>query len=330
MKLRILFMGTPELSIPSLRAVAGEHEVVAVVTRPDRPRGRGRRLSAPPVKVWAEQHGLDVLQPSTLREPSTQRRIRDHRPDAIVVVAYGLILPAEILAIPPLGCVNVHASLLPRHRGAAPIPAAILAGDRVSGVTTMLMDPGLDTGPILMQRQEPVGERDTAPDLAARLARHGAELLVETLEALAAGELQPQPQADDEVTVTRMLRKEDGRVDWQQQALEIDRQVRALQPWPCAWVALPDGPLRLWAAEPVPAETAAPAIGHAASGAPGTVVRADAEGLWVVCGDGALLQVSELQRPGGRRLAAADFLRGAQIAVGTALGEPLAEDDGRR
>ena len=231
--MRVVFMGTPEFAVPTLTKLVESHHVVGVVTQPDRRAGRGRKLRVSPVKESALAHGLAVLQPESLRKDrETADRLRDLQPDAIVIAAFGQILPAEVLAIPPHGCLNVHASLLPRHRGAAPIAAAILAGDEQTGVTIMLMDEGVDTGPILAQVQTPTGPEDTTLSLGERLAQLGADLLVSTLFQWAAGELEPAPQDESLATYSRLVRKADGRADWRLSAAELARRARAYYPWP--------------------------------------------------------------------------------------------------
>lgn len=307
-------MGTPELAVPSLGALIERFEVVAVATQPDRRAGRGRGLEASPVKRRALEADLPVLQPAGLRDPAAVAQLAAYRPDLVAVVAYGLILPPALLELPPLGCVNVHTSLLPRHRGASPIHGAILAGDEVTGVTTMLMDEGLDTGPILLQEREPVRPRDTTVTLGARLAERGAALLVRTVERLAAASIDPAPQDDAEATLTGLIRKQDGLIDWRRPAVEIERRVRAMQPWPSAFTFHGDTRLQIWRAEPGP-DTDAEA---------GTVV-ALAEALLVACGDGRALRVHEMQRPGGRRLPTADFVRGYPIEPGDRLAQPNGE-----
>ncbi len=302
-------MGTPALALPTLEALSEAHQLVGVATQPDRPRRRGKRLEPSPTKAWAIARGIPVLQPETLRGSGEVARLVSLQPDVAVVVAYGLILPPPVLELPRLGCVNVHASLLPRHRGASPIQAAILAGDQVSGVTTMLMDEGLDTGPVLLRREVRVEPRDTAASLGDRLARAGAELVLRTLTALAAGTIEPQPQDASEATMTRLIRKQDGRIDWRDAGVAIDRHVRAMQPWPGAWTEWGDARLRIWCVETQPGSSGVPA---------GRVVSSAGE-LVVGCGDG-LVRVLELQRAGGRRMAAADFVRGAALISGAVLG----------
>ena len=309
--LRAVFMGTPEWALPSLATLAREHELLAVYTQPDRPRGRGRRPAPSPVKRWALARGVPVYEPVSLNDAGARAQLERFAPDVIVVAAYGLLLPAEVLRLPPLGCVNVHGSLLPRYRGASPVQAAILAGDEVTGVTTMLMDEGLDTGPILLQRRVPIRPDDTAGTLAERLSRAGGALLAETLRRWSAGTLQPRPQDPAAASLTTRLRKRDGRVDWTREAAAIERHVRAMQPWPVAWTSWRGQPLRLWRVRPGAGEGAAELL-------PGGV-RVDGERLLVACGDG-WIELLELQRAGGRRLPAGEFLRGAVLAPGERFG----------
>jgi methionyl-tRNA formyltransferase len=232
MKARIVFMGSPEFALPSLRALAGEAEVVGVITQPDRAAGRGRALRPPPVKVLAQELGLPVMQPEKLRSPEVLAQLRAWQPDLIVVAAFGQILKPEVLDLPRHGSLNVHASLLPRWRGAAPIQSAILHGDEETGVTIMKMDPGLDTGPILSQRALRIAADDTAGSVSEKLSRLGAKLLIETLPGYLIGEIKPKPQPEAGVTYASMLKKEEGRLDFSQTADELERRVRAFDPWP--------------------------------------------------------------------------------------------------
>ncbi len=275
-------MGTAELACPCLQAVADR--VVAVVTQPDRPKGRHLAISPPPVKVVAQKLGLPVMQPVKVRD--IVEDIRALRPDLIVVVAYGQILPKTILEIPPRGCINVHASLLPRWRGASPIQHAILAGDRQTGVTTMFMNERMDAGDIILQRAEPIRPDDTAGSLHDRLAALGAELLVETL----AGNLPRHPQDESQATYARKLTKEDGRIDWSKPAIEIERQIRAMNPWPGAFTTLGDTPVKIWKAE----------LAHA----PGPGVYPTGDGF---------LRILELQPAGGKRMNFEAFARGHHL-----------------
>lgn len=245
---RLVFMGSPDFAVPVLEALARRYTVVGVVTQPDRPAGRGGQLRPPPVKVCAERLGLAFIQPERLRDSDAMAQLCAWAPDLIVVAAFGQILKPDVLELPPHGCLNVHASLLPRWRGASPIQAALLAGDAQTGVTIMKMDAGVDTGPILAQRAAPIAPDDTAASLSIRLASLGAELLLETLPAYLSGSLQPTPQPAQGVTYAPLLKKEDGRLDFHKTALELERQVRAMNPWPGAWFEWRGAPLKVWRA----------------------------------------------------------------------------------
>ncbi|HEY9198672.1 MAG TPA: methionyl-tRNA formyltransferase [Gammaproteobacteria bacterium] len=297
--MRIVFAGTPEFAVPSLRALlAGAHKVVAVYTQPDRPAGRGRKLRASPVKELALEHGIPVEQPLSLKTPESQAVLADYAPDLMVVVAYGLILPQAVLDLPRHGCVNVHASLLPRWRGAAPIQRAILAGDPETGVTLMRMEAGLDTGPMLAKVSCPIGPLDTAADLHDRLAALGGELLGAQLHALLNDRLPGEPQDDALATYAAKLDKAEAELDWSRPAAELLRRVNAFNPWPVAQTGFRGQPLRIWHAQSLP---------DAVSGtAPGSIVNAGREGVDVVCGEG-VLRLLEVQLPGGRRISAGDF-----------------------
>ncbi|HET6655016.1 MAG TPA: methionyl-tRNA formyltransferase, partial [Gammaproteobacteria bacterium] len=279
-------------------------------TQPDRPAGRGRRLTASPVKQRALDAGVPVRQPFHLKDEAEQAALRELAPDVMVVVAYGLILPRPVLALPALGCVNIHASLLPRWRGAAPIQRAILAGDRETGVSIMQMEAGLDTGPVLAQAMTPIAPDDTAATLHDRLAALGAHALLPALEALAVGNAQPQPQSGDGVTYAAKLEKVEARLDWSRPALALDRQVRALQPWPVAETRLEGVQLRVWDAEALP--------GESADAPPGTVVATGRDGIDIATGEGRL-RIRALQRAGGKRTDAAAFARGTVLS-GKVLG----------
>ena len=302
---RIVYAGTPEFAVPALQAlIDSPHRVVAVYTQPDRPAGRGRKLRPSPVKQLAEAHGLPVEQPASLRDTDARQRLADYRPDLMVVAAYGLILPREVLEIPPLGCVNLHASLLPRWRGAAPIQRAILAGDTETGITLMRMDEGMDTGDMLLRRAIPIGPQESAAELHDRLAALGAEVLSEALPDLLDGRLQGTPQDAAQATYAAKLDKAEARIDWQRPAAEIARQVRAFNPWPVAQADLDGQPLRIWNAEAVPCP---------GPGAPGEVLAESATGIDVATGKDCL-RITRLQLPGGRPLDAASFLNGRSLA----------------
>lgn len=300
-------MGSPDFAVPSLQELQARHDVVGIVTGPDRPAGRGQRLSETPVKRAAQELGLATFQPDTLRAPGALAALRAWRPDVIVVAAFGQILRKEVLGLPPHGCVNVHASLLPRHRGAAPIPAAILAGDRETGVTIMQMEAGLDTGPILAQRAEPIAPDDTTDTLTGRLARLGAELLVETLPGFLSGRVCPAPQDESRATYARPLRKADGQLDWTRPAEELARSVRAFFPWPGAFAIWEGVPLKILRARADPNF----------AGMPGLTFIADGK-ITVGAGDGALV-LDEIQPAGRRPMPAVDFARGAPNFVGATL-----------
>ncbi len=307
--LRILFAGTPDFSVPPLRALLeSEHQVVGVHTQPDRPAGRGRKLQPSPVKQVAQEAGVPVHQPVTLRQAEAVETIAALAPDLMVVVAYGLILPPEVLAIPRLGCVNIHASLLPRWRGAAPIQRAIEAGDRVTGVSIMQMDEGLDTGPVYLMRETPIEREDTAATLHDRLARLGAEALMEALPGIAAGTLQPKPQDESGATYAPKLEKKEAFIDWTQPAWRIERKVQAFNPWPVAQTRYEQANLRIWEAHAIEGMAAAP----------GTVMAAGREGVDVATGDG-LLRITRLQMPGKKPVTAQDFIN-AHAIQGVVLG----------
>jgi len=295
--LRIVFAGTPDFSVPPLQALLqGGHRVVAVYTQPDRPAGRGRKLSASPVKQLAAEHGIHVLQPQSLKHEPDQAELAALKPDLIVVVAYGLLLPQAVLDTPRLGCVNIHASLLPRWRGAAPIQRAIAAGDRETGITIMQMEAGLDTGPMLHTLTCPIEDEDTGGSLHDRLSELGARALMEALPAIASGTVAARAQDDAVATYAHKLKKEEADIDWSRPAEDIARLVRAFNPWPVAQTRLGDRTMRIWRA------------GAAAGSAePGVVTAAGRDGIEVGTGDG-LLRITQLQMPGKRPMSAADFL----------------------
>lgn len=307
--MRIVFMGTPDFAVPSLQAlIDAGHDVCAVYTQPDKPQGRKQILTAPPVKTLALEHDIPVFQPNTLKNEDEQARLRELAPEVIIVVAYGKLLPKAVLDIPPHGCINVHGSLLPRWRGAAPIQWAVIAGDEMAGVTTMQMAEGLDTGDMLLTYETKVGEKETAGELFDRLAQSGAELLTQTLVKL--DEITPRPQDDAQSCYAHMLDKQMAVIDWSRSAHEIDCLIRGLNPWPIALTTLSGERLKVFAAEKA-----------AGNGEPGTVLEANPKkGLTVACGEGAL-KLIEIQLVGGKRMKATDFLRGHAIEVGTKLGE---------
>lgn len=313
--MRVVFMGTPAFAVPSLRALLdGGYTVVAACTQPDRPAGRGNRLTACPVKQLAEARGVPVLQFARIRGQKGLDALGALSPDLFVTAAYGQILSEKMLAIPRFGTVNVHASLLPKYRGPAPINWCVIEGETVAGVTTMMTDAGIDTGDILLRTEAAILPEETAGELTARLAEAGASLLIETLRHLEAGTLPRTPQDHEKATRHPMLEKAHGRIDWSMSAERIARLVRGVDPWPGAWTTLPDGGvLKIWKAR-------AQAQDGAASAAPGTILYADGRrGMAVACGEGAL-SVTEIQAPGARRMAAADYLRGHPLGAGLQLG----------
>lgn len=309
--MRIVFMGTPQFAVPSLDAlIESGHEIVGVFTQPDRPAGRGNRLTACPVKLRALEKGLDVYQFERLRRPEGVAALAALAPDLVVTAAFGQILSQKLLDIPARGTVNVHASLLPKHRGAAPVNWCIVMGETVSGVTTMLTDAGLDTGDMLLRRETPIGEMETAGELLERLSHIGAELLIDTLSAMEAGNCPRTPQDPAQASYQPMLDKEMGRVDFSRPAREICNLVRGLNPWPGAFANLNGAPLKIWLAKP---------LEGAFEGRPGEVIASGArEGLIVRCGEGAA-ELLEIQAPGAKRMQARAYLAGHPIPVGTVL-----------
>ncbi|HEX4264330.1 MAG TPA: methionyl-tRNA formyltransferase [Verrucomicrobiae bacterium] len=312
--LRIIFMGTPELAAASLRALmaAREFQVVAVVTQPDQPKGRGLKLQPSAVKVVAQKENLPVLQPQRAREEGFIEQLAALKPDLIAVAAYGQILPKAILDLPRFGCLNVHTSLLPKYRGAAPIQHAILNGDHETGITIMKMDVGLDTGDILTQERTAIDDSDNSQTLHDRLANIGADLLVRTIPGVVSGAIQPRPQPSEGVTHASKIKKSDGEIIWAQPARVIRNRVRAMVPWPGASTHLPAQPqphlLKIWDVEIVER-----------AGEAGTVLQADKNGIVVGCGEGAL-RILVLQQEGGRRLTAAEFLTGHPLKAGQKVG----------
>jgi len=303
-ELRLGVAGTPEFAVPALERLAGVRRVVAVFTQPDRPAGRGQALKGSPVKQRALALGLPVHQPATLKTEEARELLTSLRLDLLIVAAYGLILPPAILKIPRLGCINIHASLLPRWRGAAPIQRALLAGDSSTGVTIMRMEAGLDTGPILASRATPITGLDTGGSLQTRLAALGADLMVQTLPAIESGSVEAQPQPDQGVTYAQKIAKTEARIDWSQDAQRLGRQVRAFNPWPVAEARYNGQQVRIWEAELAPANTPI--------ALPGTVLAAGAAGIDVACGTGAL-RVTRLQLAGRKPLQALDFLAGQRL-----------------
>ena len=304
-------MGTPRAAVPTLRqCVADGHEVVAVWTQPDKPAGRGNKVTFSPVKEFALSHGLEVFQPARIKNEEAKQLFASHDADVAVVVAYGRILPDEFLRAPRRGCINVHFSLLPLYRGAAPTNWAIVNGERETGVTTMFIEPTLDTGPILLQSKTEIGETETAPELMERLAEIGASLLSETLARL--GDLTPRPQHDRDATFAPILEKEDGLIDWSRSALEIERRVRGFQPWPNAYTTFNSKGLTIWRAQPV--ESPSP------NAKPGEVVVAHGDELLVSCGEQTALRLLEVQPEARKRLTVRDFVNGLHVKVGDRFG----------
>ena len=305
MTAKIIFAGTPDFAVPSLRSLTESgHELVGVLTQPDRPAGRGRKLRPSPVKAFAISHGLAIIQPESLGAPGIQDQITSLAPDLIIVVAYGLLLPEAVLSIPRAGCINVHASLLPRWRGASPIQAAILAGDPVTGVSIMRMEKGLDTGPVFAKLEIRINEDECAEKLHDRLADVGAALLMTSLDGILDGSSMPRPQEADGVTYAGRINKADAFIDWNNSAVAIDRKIRAYNPSPVAETLLEGVRVRCWRS--VPDATVE------SKGQPGTVVDSGGESVDVQTGEG-LIGLTELQLPGGRRMRAADFARGREL-----------------
>jgi methionyl-tRNA formyltransferase len=310
--MRIVFMGTPEPAEPSLRRlVADGHEIVAVWTQPDRPAGRGKKLHASPVKQFALEHQLHIHQPENIKTSEAKGLFRSHDADVAVVVAYGRILPQEFLDAPRHGCINVHFSLLPKYRGAAPVNWAIVNGENDTGVTTMRIVQELDAGPILQQHEEQIGENETAPQLMSRLADVGADLISQTLQNL--DRIEATPQLDADATFAPILKREDGLIDWTMDAYAIARRVRGFQPWPNAYSALGAQRLIVWNATPEWIEQL--------RFTPGQVIDAVRDRLIVACGDGTALRLDEVQLQGSRRMRARDFLNGTRLQVGDVLGQ---------
>jgi methionyl-tRNA formyltransferase len=330
---RVLFMGTPDFAVPSLSAlIDAGYRVVGVVTQPDRPKGRKRVLTPPPVKVEAERAGIPVLQPEKLRRPEAVAAVLGFQPDLIVTAAYGQILPKAVLDAPRYGCINVHASLLPKYRGGAPVHYAVMNGETKTGVTLMYMDEGLDTGDMISKVEVPILETDTAGTMFGKLAEAGAQLLIETLPKLLAGEVRAEPQNAAEATYARNLTREDERIDWRRTSREIFNHVRGLNPWPVAYTTWNGEVLKVWeAAPPQAAEAgAAPAAVAAASGGadepgetvaavPGTVLALGERGITVRTGDGAIV-LTVVQPAGKKAMPAGELVKGGRMTVGTRLG----------
>lgn len=311
--MNLIFCGTPQFAVPTLEKLYAEKFLIdLVVTNPDEPAGRGYETKSPPVKQTAEAAGLAIFQPQKLKDFSTREFLSLYHPDAIIVVAYGHIIPPWMIELPRLGCINLHASLLPRYRGAAPIPWAIIRGERKTGVTTMKIDEGLDTGDILLQRETEIRDDDTTETLSRNLSILGADLMVETLHSLEKGVIHPRPQDAEDATRAPILKKEDGRIHWSLTAEDNARRVRGLRPWPGAFTTFRGAQLNLWLASPAPI----PAPEHLA---PGTIMVAGGI-LLVVCGRRTVLEVKELQLAGRKRVSARDFLNGVRLKPDEKLG----------
>jgi methionyl-tRNA formyltransferase len=316
-QMRLIFMGTPEAAVPTLRRCLEErHIILSVWTQPDRPAGRGKKLTPPPVKEFALSHGLSVHQPTKIKTPDALDLFRSYDADAAVVVAYGRILPPGFLSAPRFGCINLHFSVLPSYRGAAPVNWAIARGETETGVTTMKMDEGLDTGDILLQRSLAIAPSESAPELMERLATIGADLLAETLTGL--DTIVPRKQDDELFTLAPMLRKEDGWIDWTRDATDIERRMRGFQPWPGAYTFHQGRRLVIWKALPelAPEKNDTANTAHAT----GEVINADGDLFSVSAGGGSVLRILELQPEAKRRMSAKDFLNGAPIRQGERLG----------
>ncbi|HDQ70474.1 MAG TPA: methionyl-tRNA formyltransferase [Chloroflexi bacterium] len=311
--IRVIFMGTPDFAVPTLEALvdASFVDVVGVVTQPDRPAGRSQRLTPSDVKKEALKHDLPLAQPASLRTPEALAQLEAWQPDVIVVAAFGQLLPPDVLDLPSHGCVNVHASLLPRWRGAAPAPAAIIAGDEVTGITIMQMDPGLDTGPILAQKEVTIRADDTWETLEERLAKAGAQLLIETLPNYVAGKIVPQAQDEETATFADRIQKSEGEIDWSRPAVELARKIRAYTPWPGAYTTLHGKRFKILRATPLPK--------WRGEGPPGTVCALGDGTVVVVTGQGAL-HLEEVQLAGKRRMDIEDFLCGQRDCIGSCLG----------
>lgn len=309
--LRIIFMGTPDFAASALEALlGGTDSVVAVVTQPDRPKGRGKKLTPPPVKVLAQKAGIPVLQPTKIKTDEFRQQLLAYLPDVIVVAAYGRILPAQLLELAPHGCINIHGSLLPAHRGAAPIQWAVINGDPEAGITIMQMDEGMDTGDMLLKASVPVEKHDTAGSLFTKLAALGGTTIIEALELLKQGKLNPEKQDESLATAAPMLKKEDGLIDWSKSAEKIHCQIRGLDPWPSAYCFFNGKRMRLFCPE---------VIHRDHSEKPGTILKADKRGVLIATGEDCLL-VEEVQPEGKKRMRVESYLCGADLPAGSFLG----------
>jgi methionyl-tRNA formyltransferase len=314
--LKLVFLGTPEFAVPALEAIAeAGHQIEAVFTQPDRPKGRGQALAASPVKQTAVRLGLPVFQPERVRRAEVVEQLAGIKPDAMIVVGYGQIIPQSIIDIPPLGIINVHASLLPKYRGAAPIQWAIATGETVTGVTTMRIDAGLDTGDMLLEWETAIGPEENALELGARLATAGAALLIETLSALAAGSLTPRPQNNAQATYAPILKKEDGRIDWTWPAQKIFNRARGFLPWPGAYTTFRGQLFHIWRCRP--AQSDAPPARR-----PGQI-HVEKRRLYAASGDNTTLELLELQVEGRKRVSAADFLNGIRLSDNEMFGADI-------
>jgi methionyl-tRNA formyltransferase len=311
--LKLVFCGTPAFAVPSLRALLADSyfQVAAVVTQPDRPRGRGKKTASSPVKDAALEAGVPVYQPEKIKSESSLDYFKRLAPDVVVIIAYGQIIPAALIAIPRLGWVNLHGSLLPKYRGAAPINWAIINGEKVTGLTTMQIDAGLDTGPLLLKYQTGIGPDETAPDLYGQLAEAGAPLIAETLKKLDQGEITATPQDNSQATLAPPLKKEDGRIDWFLPAPKIYNRIRGLQPWPGAFTTFRGATCRIWGKPLKPVS---------AGGMPGIILPTQEDGLLAICGGSTVLHVEQVQIEGRNRISDREFMNGARIAPGEHFG----------
>ena len=325
--MNIVFAGTPEFAVPTLEALRREgHEITLVVTQPDRPRGRGMKLAAPAVKTAAERLGLPVEQPKKLRGEAGRKILARHKPDAVVIVAYGEIIPGDLLSIPRHGWINLHASLLPKYRGAAPIQRAIINGETVTGVSTMQIDEGMDTGPVLLAREVPIAGEDTSETIAPKLAHTGAELMVETLTGLAEGTLTPSPQDHSQATKAPMLKKQDGRIDWSKPARQLHNLIRGVTPWPGAFTTFRGDSLRILRAR---ATSDPPGWTGETAPSPGLLWEEKRRGehaLYAACGGGTWLELIEVQLAGRNRVPAADFIHGLHVTSGETMSSPMTSE----
>lgn len=319
--MRIVFMGTPDFSVPALKAlVEAGHQVIAVVTQPDKPKGRGKEVQMTPVKIQAMEYGIPVYQPAKVREASFVEVLKGLEADVYVVIAFGQILPKAVLELPKYGCINIHASLLPKYRGAAPIQWCVIDGERETGITTMMMDVGLDTGDMLEKAVIPIEEKETGGSLHDKLSMAGGDLILSTLKKLEEGTLVRTPQTDEGTCYAKMLTKSLGDIDWNQDAVSIERLIRGLNPWPSAYTMWNGKTIKIWAADVIAGREAAEFLSESGvptetGTAPGTVVCSDKRGL-VVCTGGGLLSIRELQMEGKKRMDTPAFLRGYPIPAG--------------